>query len=116
MPADPDPLSVPELNDFFGTIELKSASDGLVLVIDDSNTIRRSAELFLRQAGYEVILAEDGFDALAPGQKVNFEIQRDPRVIAVNTSRDWAFACTGSTSRRRWWRDCGPSAGPCGSG
>jgi long-chain acyl-CoA synthetase len=33
-----------------------------VLVIDDSNTIRRSAELFLRQAGYEVILAEDGFD------------------------------------------------------
>jgi twitching motility two-component system response regulator PilG len=36
-----------------------------VLIIDDSNTIRRSAELFLRQAGYEVILAEDGFDALA---------------------------------------------------
>jgi twitching motility two-component system response regulator PilG len=36
-----------------------------VLVIDDSNTIRRSAELFLRQAGYDVILAEDGFDALA---------------------------------------------------
>ena len=39
-----------------------------VLVIDDSNTIRRSAELFLRQGGYEVLLAEDGFDALA---KVN---------------------------------------------
>jgi twitching motility two-component system response regulator PilG len=36
-----------------------------VLVIDDSNTIRKSAELFLRQAGYDVILAEDGFDALA---------------------------------------------------
>jgi twitching motility two-component system response regulator PilG len=36
-----------------------------ILVIDDSNTIRRSAELFLRQAGYEVILAEDGFDALS---------------------------------------------------
>ncbi|HZM37312.1 MAG TPA: response regulator [Burkholderiales bacterium] len=36
-----------------------------VLVIDDSNTIRRSAELFLSQAGFEVILAEDGFDALA---------------------------------------------------
>jgi len=36
-----------------------------VLIIDDSNTIRRSAELFLRQAGYDVILAEDGFDALA---------------------------------------------------
>ena len=36
-----------------------------VLVIDDSNTIRRSAEIFLKAAGCEVILAEDGFDALA---------------------------------------------------
>jgi twitching motility two-component system response regulator PilG len=36
-----------------------------VMVIDDSNTIRRSAEIFLRQAGCEVVLAEDGFDALA---------------------------------------------------
>ncbi|HEX8979595.1 MAG TPA: response regulator [Parasulfuritortus sp.] len=35
------------------------------MVIDDSNTIRRSAEIFLQQAGCEVILAEDGFDALA---------------------------------------------------
>ena len=39
-----------------------------VLVVDDSNTIRRSAEIFLRQGGYEVLLADDGFDALA---KVN---------------------------------------------
>ena len=36
-----------------------------VMVIDDSNTIRRSAEIFLKQAGCEVVLAEDGFDALA---------------------------------------------------
>jgi twitching motility two-component system response regulator PilG len=36
-----------------------------VMVIDDSNTIRRSAEIFLNQAGCEVILALDGFDALA---------------------------------------------------
>ncbi len=36
-----------------------------VMVIDDSNTIRRSAEIFLLKAGCEVILAEDGFDALA---------------------------------------------------
>jgi twitching motility two-component system response regulator PilG len=36
-----------------------------VLVIDDSNTIRRSAEIFLRQGGHEVVLAEDGFDALS---------------------------------------------------
>jgi twitching motility two-component system response regulator PilG len=36
-----------------------------VLVIDDSNTIRRSAEIFLKQGGHEVMLAEDGFDALS---------------------------------------------------
>ena len=36
-----------------------------VLVIDDSNTIRRSAEIFLGQGGHNVVLAEDGFDALA---------------------------------------------------
>ncbi len=39
-----------------------------VLVIDDSNTIRRSAEIFLEQGGHEVVLAEDGYDALS---KVN---------------------------------------------
>jgi twitching motility two-component system response regulator PilG len=36
-----------------------------VMVIDDSSTIRRSAEIFLVQAGCQVILADDGFDALA---------------------------------------------------
>jgi twitching motility two-component system response regulator PilG len=36
-----------------------------VMVIDDSITIRRSAEVFLVQAGCQVILSEDGFDALA---------------------------------------------------
>jgi twitching motility two-component system response regulator PilG len=35
-----------------------------VMVIDDSNTIRRSAEIFLGQAGCKVVVAEDGFDAL----------------------------------------------------
>lgn len=47
-----------------GVVELT----GGVMVVDDSNTIRRSAEIFLKRGGYKVILAEDGFDALA---KVN---------------------------------------------
>ncbi len=48
---------------------MSTTGSGLkVLVIDDSNTIRRSAEIFLKQGGHEVVLAEDGFDALA---KVN---------------------------------------------
>ena len=42
-----------------------SADNFKVLVVDDSNTIRRSAEIFLKQGGYEVLLAEDGFDALS---------------------------------------------------
>jgi len=49
-----------------------------ILVIDDSNTIRRSAEMYLRQAGFDVILAEDGFDALA---KIS---DHQPKVIFVD--------------------------------
>ena len=57
----------------YGSDKLEMHRDAIhpgerVLVIDDSNTIRRSAEIFLRQGGHEVLLAEDGFDALA---KVN---------------------------------------------
>ncbi len=40
--------------------------DGLkVMVIDDSKTIRRTAETLLTKAGCVVITATDGFDALA---------------------------------------------------
>ena len=69
MPSPHGDISVEELS-------LPVASVGAkVLVIDDSNTIRRSAEIFLRQGGHEVVLAEDGFDALA---KVN---DHDPELI-----------------------------------
>ncbi len=36
-----------------------------VMVIDDSKTIRRTAETLLQKAGCEVVTATDGFDALA---------------------------------------------------
>lgn len=36
-----------------------------VMVIDDSNTIRRSAKLFLSSAGYDIVEVEDGFEALS---------------------------------------------------
>jgi twitching motility two-component system response regulator PilG len=50
-------------------VSLDSLKGVKVMVIDDSNTIRRSAEIFLKQIGCEVILAEDGFDALS---KISF--------------------------------------------
>ena len=58
--------------------DTKNLNGVKVMVIDDSNTIRRSAEIFLKQAGCEIILAEDGFDALA---KIT---DRQPDVIFVD--------------------------------
>ena len=49
-----------------------------VMVIDDSNTIRRSAEMFLKPSGCEMILAQDGFDALS---KI---VDHQPNVIFVD--------------------------------
>lgn len=36
-----------------------------VMVIDDSKTIRRTAETLLKKSGCEVFTATDGFEALA---------------------------------------------------
>lgn len=45
---------------------MSSTLDSLkVMVIDDSKTIRRTAETLLTKAGCEVVTATDGFDALA---------------------------------------------------
>src|SRR5690606_15558083 len=49
-----------------GRANMEQHSDGLkVMVIDDSKTIRRTAETLLKKVGCEVITAVDGFDALA---------------------------------------------------
>ena len=48
------------------TVVKKMDVQGLkVLVIDDSNTIRRTAETLLAKAGCNVATASDGFDSLA---------------------------------------------------
>lgn len=41
------------------------AAPAKVMVIDDSQTIRRTAETLLAREGYQVITAQDGFEALA---------------------------------------------------
>ncbi len=49
-----------------GNEDAKSGTEGLkVLVIDDSKTIRRTAETLLKKEGCEVITANDGFEALS---------------------------------------------------
>lgn len=45
---------------------VKDGFSGLkVMVIDDSKTIRRTAEVLLKMAGCEVVTATDGFEALS---------------------------------------------------
>ncbi len=49
-----------------GTVKMNAQFEELkVMVVDDSKTIRRTAENLLKKAGCQVITAIDGFDALA---------------------------------------------------
>ena len=45
-----------------------------VMVIDDSKTIRRTAETLLQREGFEVVTAVDGFEALAKIAEANPDI------------------------------------------
>ena len=47
------------------SVQNQAALNVKVMVIDDSKTIRRSAETLLKKAGCEVVTAVDGFEALA---------------------------------------------------
>ena len=49
-----------------------------VMIIDDSKTIRRTAQTLLKKAGCQVITAVDGFDALA---KI---VDNEPHIIFVD--------------------------------
>ncbi len=54
------------------------ASDIRVFLIDDSKTIRRTAEMLLKKQGFNVEMAEDGFEALS---KI---VQYQPHIIFVD--------------------------------
>mgnify|MGYP003352356221 CR=1 FL=1 len=57
---------VPVLIDGLRRLEYRGYdSAGVAVVVGGQVTIRRSAEVFLVQAGCQVLLSEDGFDALA---------------------------------------------------
>ncbi len=48
-----------------GTSDANALAGLKVMVIDDSKTIRRTAEMLLKKSGCEVFTAIDGFDALS---------------------------------------------------
>ena len=50
-----------------------------VMVIDDSKTIRRTAETLLQREGYEVVTAVDGFEALSKIAETNPDIVYLPK-------------------------------------
>ena len=61
-------ISADEINESVG--EAEAAGEDInkvfkVMVIDDSKTIRRTAETLLKKEGFEVITATDGFEALS---------------------------------------------------
>ena len=63
-------VPIPEVNQSLGDGDA-GAANGVagkcvkVMVIDDSKTIRRTAETLLKKEGFEVIIATDGFEALS---------------------------------------------------
>ncbi|MDG9728832.1 response regulator [Ignatzschineria sp. RMDPL8A] len=45
-----------------------------VMVVDDSSTVRKTAELILKKENYEVVGIEDGFDALVNVSRIKPDI------------------------------------------
>jgi twitching motility two-component system response regulator PilG len=66
-PAETEELENPgeESSGSQGTVSSEAVSSLKVMVIDDSKTIRRTAETLLKKEGCEVVTATDGFEALA---------------------------------------------------
>ncbi len=61
-----------------GTTDANSLGGLKVMVIDDSKTIRRTAETLLKKSGCEVVTATDGFEALS---KI---LEHRPNIIFVD--------------------------------
>jgi len=49
-----------------------------LMFIDDSKTVRKSVELYMKESGHEVILANDGYEALC---KIS---ENDPDIIFID--------------------------------
>ena len=51
-----------------------SQDQAVIMIVDDSKTIRKTAETLLSRAGFNVVSAEDGFEALAKITEHNPEL------------------------------------------
>ncbi len=78
MTAVRDPLRVGRQGDEVDDTKEGGLNGVKVMVIDDSKTIRRTAETLLRKEGCEVVTATDGFEALA---KIS---DQQPQIIFVD--------------------------------
>lgn len=78
-PAEDLGSALNAVNGSAGAQEAPSAAgDTKILVVDDSATIRRSAETMLKSAGFDVVTAENGFEALSKVARHN------PQLIFVD--------------------------------
>ncbi|MEO1582249.1 MAG: Hpt domain-containing protein [Pseudomonadota bacterium] len=83
-------------------VEPEQAADPLILVVDDSITVRRVTERFLKRNGYEVLTARDGLDAVSVIQEhqpdvilLDIEMPRmDGFEFATHVRNDARFAET----------------------
>jgi PAS domain S-box-containing protein len=63
LPAAPDQDAAIDTSE--SETQIPNGHGELVLVVDDEETVRRSASMVLEASGYEVVLAADGTEALA---------------------------------------------------
>jgi len=67
-------LDAPKLPKASMEAQLSVARDPLVMVVDDSVTVRKVTSRLLEREGYEVVLAKDGMDAMTKLQDVSPDI------------------------------------------
>ncbi len=72
------------------TPQVVTESPGVVMVVDDSLTVRRVSQRLLERNGYEVLLAKDGVDALRQLQ----DVQPDVMLVDIEMPRMDGFDLT----------------------
>jgi signal transduction histidine kinase len=73
-----------------GVLAIGPAARGRVLLVDDDDQLRRLAERMLRNAGYHVVPAASGPEALAEARRQTFDILLTDMVMPGMSGRDLA--------------------------